>query len=92
MFVWMWNRITLRTRPEAGMGMILVIGIVVFVAGITATAGVIAMNGLAQSRHRISYEQSLAAAESGIDFALGPTIFADGFEFGDVSRCSNAVP
>ncbi len=28
----------------------------------------------------------------GIDFELGPTIFADGFESGDVSAWSNAVP
>ena len=83
MFVWMWNRITLRTRSEAGIGMILVIGIVVFAAGITATAGVIAMNGLAQSRHRISYEQSLAAAESGIDFALGQLQYAFDTAFAD---------
>ena len=41
-----------------------------FVAGLTVTAAVIATNGLGQSRHRVHYEQSLAAAESGIDYAL----------------------
>ncbi len=51
--------------------MILVIGITVFVAGLTVTAAVIAQNGLGQTRQRINFERSLAAAESGIDYALG---------------------
>jgi hypothetical protein len=29
---------------------------------------------------------------TGVDFVLGPTIFADGFESGDLSQWSNAVP
>lgn len=78
-----WDRITLRTRSDSGIGMILVIGIVVFVAGITATAGVIAMNGLGQSRHRINFERSLAAAESGIDYALGELQWAFDTSFAD---------
>jgi hypothetical protein len=60
-----------RLREDSGIGMILVIGIVIFVAGITVTAAVIAENGLGQTRKRVSFERSLAAAESGIDFALG---------------------
>ena len=83
MLTHLWNRLTLRTRSETGIGMILVIGIVVFVAGITATSGVIAMNGLAQSRHRISYERALASAESGIDFALGQLQYAFDTAFAD---------
>lgn len=83
MIVRLWNRLTLRTRDDSGIGMILVIGIVIFVAGITATAGVIAMNGLAQSRHRISFERSLAAAEAGVDFALGQLQFAYDTAFAD---------
>ena len=59
-----------RLADDTGIGMILVIGITVFVAGLTVTAAVIATNGLGQSRHRVHYEQSLAAAESGIDYAL----------------------
>lgn len=78
-----WDRLTLRTRSDSGLGMILVIGIVIFVAGITATAGVIAMNGLGQSRHRINFEQSLAAAESGIDYALGQLQYAYDTQFAD---------
>lgn len=78
-----WNRLTLRTRSDAGLGMILVIGIVVFVAGLTATAGVIAMNGLGQSRHRIHFERSLAAAEAGIDYALGELQWAFDTAFAD---------
>lgn len=58
-------------RSDAGIGMVLVLGIAVFVAGLTATAGVVVMNGLAQTRQRIGFEQSLAAAEAGIDYALG---------------------
>lgn len=78
-----WNRLTLRTRSDSGIGMILVIGIVIFVAGITATAGVIAINGLGQSRNRISFEQALAAAESGIDHALGELQYAYDTQFAD---------
>jgi hypothetical protein len=59
-----------RLADDTGIGMILVIGITIFVAGLTVTAAVIATNGLGQSRHRVHYEQSLAAAESGIDYAL----------------------
>lgn len=70
MFTWLGRRLHGQAH-DSGIGMLLVIGIVVFVAGITATAGTIAMNGLAQSRHRIYFEQALGAAESGIDYALG---------------------
>ena len=56
--------------------MILVIGIMVFVAGLTVTASVIAQNGLGQSRQRINFEQALASAESGIDYALGHLQYA----------------
>ena len=63
--------------------MILVIGIVIFVAGITATAGVVAINGLSQSRQRIAFEQSLAAAEAGIDRTLGQVQWAYDSAFAD---------
>lgn len=56
---------------DSGMGMILVIGIMAFVVGLTVTGAVIAQNALGQSRQRVNFERSLAAAESGIDFALG---------------------
>ena len=59
-----------RLTDDSGIGMILVIGITIFVAGITATAGVIAINGLGQSRQRVHFEQSLADAEVGINYAL----------------------
>jgi hypothetical protein len=77
------NRITVQARSDSGIGMILVIGIVIFGAGLTATAGVIAMNGLSQSRHRISFEQALASAESGVDFALGKLQYAFDTDFVD---------
>ncbi len=60
----------IRFKDETGIGMILVIGITVFVAGLTATAGIIAINGLGESRHRIQYEQSMADTEVGINYAL----------------------
>lgn len=65
-----------RLGDESGIGMILVIGITVFVAGLTVTASAIAMNGLGQSRQRINFERALASAESGIDFALGHLQYA----------------
>jgi len=65
-----YRQVKRRLDDDAGIGMILVIGITLFVAGLTVTAAVIATNGLGQSRHRVHYEQSLAAAESGIDYAL----------------------
>ncbi len=70
--------VTLRRRmsDDSGVGMVLVIGIMLFVAGLTVTAAVIAENGLAQSRQRIKYERSLAVAESGIDLALGHLQYA----------------
>jgi hypothetical protein len=72
-----------RQDEEAGLGMVLVMGIVVFVAALTATAGTIAINGLAQSRQRIHFEQSLAAAESGVDYALGELQKAFDISFAD---------
>ncbi len=65
-----------RLQGDSGIGMILVIGIVIFVAGITVTAAVIAENGLGQTRKRVNFERSLAAAESGVDFALGHLQYA----------------
>lgn len=65
-----------RLTDDSGLGLILVIGITVFVAGLTVTASVIAQNSLGQSRERIKFEQSLAAAESGVDFALGHLQYA----------------
>ena len=65
-----------RLHDDAGIGMLLVIGITVFVAGLTVTAAVIAQNSLGQSRQRINFERSLAAAESGIDYALGHLQYA----------------
>ena len=87
----LWNHLTLRTRSDSGIGMILVIGIVIFVAGITATAGVIAINGLGQSRQRIHFEQALAAAESGIDVALSQVQWAFDTKFADYPIPSPAV-
>ena len=78
-----WDHLARRARSDSGIGMILVIGIVIFVAGVTATAGVIAINGLGQSRHRISFEQALASAESGIDYTLGKLQYAFDTEFAD---------
>jgi hypothetical protein len=75
-----WGR---RLRDDSGIGMILVLGITVFVATITATAGVIAINGLSQSRNRINFESSLSAAEAGIDFALANLQYSFDTSFDD---------
>ena len=56
-----------RQKDEAGLGMILVIGISVFLFTLAVAAATIAVSGVTQSRKRTSYEQSLATAESGID-------------------------
>ncbi len=72
-----------RLADDAGIGMILVIGITVFVAGLTVTAAVVAENGLGQSRQRINFERSLAAAESGVDFALGHLQYAFDYSHAD---------
>ncbi len=63
-------------RREAGMGMILVIGVAILVSALAATAVAIAMTGLAQSRNRVDYEQALAVAETGVNFALGNIQYA----------------
>ena len=76
-----------RLEDDAGLGMILVIGIMVFVAGLTVTASVIAQNALGQSRQRINFERSLASAESGIDYALGHLQYAF-----DVSHADYPIP
>ena len=70
-------------RTTAGIGMILVIGIIVFVAASPSRLATIAMNGLGQSRQRINFERSLAAAESGIDYALGHLQYAFDTAFAD---------
>ena len=72
----MLTAIRARLGDDAGIGMILVIGITVFVAGLTVTAATIAQNGLGQSRQRINFERSMASAESGIDYALGHLQYA----------------
>jgi hypothetical protein len=72
----MLTAIRSRLRDDAGIGMILVLGITVFVAGLTVTAATIAQNGLGQSRQRINFERSMAASESGIDYALGHLQYA----------------
>ena len=72
----MLTAIRARLGDDTGIGMILVLGITVFVAGLTVTAATIAQNGLGQSRQRINFERSMAAAESGIDYALGHLQYA----------------
>ena len=57
-------------RNDQGVGMILVIGISLAVSLMIATAAVMTVNTLGQSKQRTQYEQSLAAAEYGIDSAL----------------------
>lgn len=66
------RRLMRRLRSdEQGAGMILVIGTSVMITSLVVTGVSIAVNGLSQSRHRQAYEQSLATAESGVDWTLG---------------------
>ena len=51
--------------------MVLVIGILAVVTALVAVAGTIAITSVISSRNRVTYEQALATAENGIDFALG---------------------
>jgi hypothetical protein len=53
------------------MGMILVIGIITIVSAMVAVSAGIAVNAVLSSHNRVTYEQALATAENGIDFALG---------------------
>jgi len=59
-----------RAESEDGMGMILVIGIMGLVTALVAVAGSVAVNSITSSRNRVTYEQALATAENGIDYAL----------------------
>lgn len=60
-----------RAHGDDGVGLILVIGVAIFVFLIAAVAVGYALNGVAQSRNRQAFEKSLSTAENGIDFALG---------------------
>ena len=62
-----WRR---RHAGDDGIGMIMVIGVSVMVMALAATAVAYAVNGIAQSRNRTSFETSLASAEQGIDRTL----------------------
>jgi hypothetical protein len=55
---------------DEGIGMILVIGIAVFVFSIVLAATAYAISGLKQAQQRTFFEQSLGASERGIDTTL----------------------
>lgn len=62
-----------RRSPEGdeGIGLILVIGVSIFVFALAATAAGLAVNAINQSRQRSHFEMSLAVAEAGVDRVLG---------------------
>lgn len=60
-----------RPTSDDGVGMILVIGLMGLITALTAVAGTIAVNSVTSSQNRVTYEQALATAESGIDYSLG---------------------
>jgi hypothetical protein len=63
----------IRRRVQAndeGIGMILVIGIAVFVFSIVMAATAYSISGLKQAQQRTFFEQSLGASEQGVDTAL----------------------
>jgi len=55
---------------DEGVGMILVIGIAVFVFSIVMAATAYSISGLKQAQQRTFFEQSLGASEQGVDTAL----------------------
>ncbi len=59
-----------RARGDEGVGLILVIGVSVFVLLLAAVAVSFAVNGVTQSRNRTNFEKALATAEAGIDYGL----------------------
>lgn len=57
-------------RDDAGLGMLLVIGLVTVLSLLATVTLAAAVNALSSSRSHVRYEQALSAAESGIDFGL----------------------
>lgn len=55
---------------DEGMGMILVIGIMGLITALIAVAGTVAVSAIRSSHNRVTYEQALATAENGVDYAL----------------------
>jgi hypothetical protein len=63
--------ISQRWRDDEGVGIVVVLGISTFIMILIVAAASIARNALAMAQQRSNYEQSLAAAEAGIDETLG---------------------
>lgn len=59
-----------RLADDSGVGMVLVMGIIGIVTTMVVTASVLAISALRASANRVAFEQSLAAAENGVDWAL----------------------
>jgi hypothetical protein len=59
-----------RSNGDEGIGLILVIGISTVIMGLVMLAGTIAERSLRSSANHVSYEQTLGAAEGGIDQTL----------------------
>lgn len=68
--MWPTKRIQTIGGNDAGVSLILVLGMTVVISSLVATASIMTMNTLGQSTSRTLYEQSLASAEQGIDATL----------------------
>lgn len=64
----MWRK---RFSDDAGVGIIVVLGITTFIMILIVTAASMARNALTMSTHRTNFEMALAAAEAGVDTTLG---------------------
>lgn len=60
-----------RLKDDAGVGIIVVLGISTFIMILIVTAATMARNALAMSSHRTNFEKALAVAEAGVDTTLG---------------------
>ncbi len=61
------RRIQRRTGDDAGVGLILVIGMSTIIMGLVVLGSTVAARSLASSDQHVSFSQALAAAENGID-------------------------
>ncbi len=60
-----------RGRAEDGIGLVLVLGVTSTLLIIMAITVVVATNSLSSARSHVNYEQSMAAAETGLETTLG---------------------
>lgn len=80
----------LRGRAEDGIGLVLVLGVTSTLLIIMAITVVVATNSLSSARSHVNYEQSMAAAETGLETTLGriQTTRDTGTDFSSPTECA----